>query len=474
VKILLATPPTQTGDKYKNDPFLNFYAPPLGLAYIAAVLEEAGYRPKIFDAQTIGVSGESFADHVRRLRPDILGIQAFTPNILEAISAGTKAKEEGIPWVFLGGPHPTLAPEESLTQGTGNIDLLIRGEAEYTVLDLVRRIEQGKTIEDLAGISYQENGRIVHNPAAPLIQDLDELPFPARHLLPMNEYRIFSAQLPATTMISSRGCPHQCSFCTVSQFYGRRWRMRNPIKIVDELEHLARDYGTMAIAFVDDMFGLNPRRVRELCYEIRRRHLEDELMWGATVRADIKPPLLKEMADAQCRLIFVGVESAKQDTLNQVQKGVTLQKIKDFFKHVKKNRIDTIGSFALGFPGETKQDILATIEWAITLNPSLAVFTLATPYPGTVFWEECVKKGWIKEGMYTKYDLFHPIIETTQLSLRELNALLRYAYKRFYIRLQKLTEEYIRELGLSRKYGLKTYLTNAIIGLRGLKYFRKM
>ena len=180
------------------------------------------------------------------------------------------------------------------------------------------------------------------------------------------------------------------------------------------------------------------------------------------------------MADAQCRLIFVGVESAKQDTLNHVQKGVTLQKVKDFFKHVKKNRIDTVGSFALGFPGETKQDILATIEWAITLNPSLAVFTLATPYPGTAFWEECVKKGWIKEETYTKYDLFHPIIETTQLSQGELNTLLRYAYKRFYIRLQKLAEEYIRELGLSRKYGLKTYLMNALIGLRGLKYFRKL
>ncbi len=117
---------------------------------------------------------------------------------------------------------------------------------------------------------------------------------------------------------------------------------------------------------------------------------------------------------------------------------------------------------------------MATINWAIALNPSLAVFTLATPYPGTEFWKQCIKQGWIKEGAYSKYDLFHPIIETTKLSLEELSDLLRYAYKRFYIRIRKLAGEYIRELALSREYGLKTYLKNAMIAFRGLSYFRKL
>ena len=474
MRILLATPPTQMEAKYKNDLFLNFSAPPLGLAYIAAILEDAEYRVKILDAQTLGMSLEEFAARVRRLRPNILGIQTFTPNLFDALSAAAQAKADDIPMVVLGGAHPTLVPEETFMLGQGKIDLLVRGEAEYTFLELTRRLENGKSLTDLVGISYEVNGRIVHNPDAPLIKNLDTLPFPARHLLPMSEYRIFSAQLPATTMISSRGCPYQCSFCTVSHFYGRQWRMRSPTNIVDELEHLVADYGSIAIAFVDDCFAINSRRVRELCLEIRRRRLEDELIWGATVRADIKPDLLKTMADTQCRLVFVGVESAKQETLDQVQKGVTLQKVSDFFKNTKKNRIDTIGSFALGFPGETKQDIIATIEWAIKLNPNLAVFTLATPYPGTAFWEECVRRGWIKEQRTNKYDLFNPIIETTKLTLEELKALLKYAYKRFYLRFKKLAEEYVRELGLSWSYGLKTYLTNSWIAFRGLMYFRRL
>ncbi len=160
--------------------------------------------------------------------------------------------------------------------------------------------------------------------------------------------------------------------------------------------------------------------------------------------------------------------------MDNVKKGITLTKVRDFFKHVKQNRIGTIGSFALGFPGETKQDILATIEWAITLNPNLAVFTLATPYPGTAFWEECIKKGWIKEEAYRMYNLFNPVIETTQLTLEELKVLLRYAYKRFYLRFKKLAEEYVRELGLSWNYGFKTYLKNAWIALRGLMYFQSL
>lgn len=473
VKILLATPPTPQEAGYKNDPFLQFFAPPLGLAYIAAVLEGAGYRPKILDAQSLGLSLDEFVKRMRSLCPDILGIQTFTPSLVEAIDAAARAKAIDIPWVVLGGAHPTLAPNDTLTLDRGHIDLVIRGEAEYTFLELIRRIESGKSLSDLHGISYKENGQIIHNPDAPLIDNLDVLPFPARHLLPMDAYRIFSARLAATTAISSRGCPYNCSFCTVSHFYGRHWRMRSAINIADELEQLT-DYGTMAIAFVDDLFGLRPRRVRELCQEIRRRRLDDALIWGATVRADIKPSLLKSMADAHCKMVFVGVESAKQETLDNVKKGITLTKVRDFFKHVKRNRIGTIGSFALGFPGETKHDILATIEWAITLNPSLAVFTLATPYPGTAFWEECIRKGWVKEEAYSRYNLFTPVIETTQLTLEELKILLRYAYKRFYLRFKKLTEEYVRELGLSWNYGFKTYLKNAWIAFKGLMYFQRL
>ncbi|MFQ6125955.1 MAG: B12-binding domain-containing radical SAM protein [Candidatus Heimdallarchaeota archaeon] len=473
MKILLSTPPTQQGAGYKNDPFLQFYAPPLGLAYIAAVLEEAGYRPKILDAQSLGLSLKEFVDRVQRLRPDILGVQTFTPSFGETLDVAVQSKAIGIPWVVLGGAHPTLAPDETLTLGRGHIDLVIRGEAEYTFLELVRRLELGKSLTDLRGISYQENGQIMHNPDARLIDNLDSLPFPARHLLPMDVYRIFSTRLAATTAISSRGCPYNCSFCTVSHFYGRHWRMRSATNIADELELLS-DYGTIAIAFVDDLFGLNPRRVRELCREIRRRRLDEALIWGATVRADIKSSLLKSMADAHCKMVFVGVESAKQKTLDNVKKGITLTKVKDFFKHVKRNHIGTIGSFALGFPGETKQDILATIEWAITLNPNLAVFTLATPYPGTAFWEECIKKGWVKEEEYHMYNLFNPVIETIQLTLEDLKVLLRYAYKRFYLRFKKLAEEYLRELSLSWNYGFKTYLRNAKIAFNGLKYFQRL
>jgi radical SAM superfamily enzyme YgiQ (UPF0313 family) len=201
VKILLIVPPMEnTVTKYQLA-FLNFTAPPLGLGYIAAVLEENGYsRIRILDAPTLNFSPADYRRYLKRYSPDFLGIQTLTPNFQDALLAAQIAKEEKVPIVALGGYHPSAMPNENLKLSKGNVDVIFRGEAEYTLLKFLANTESGKDWKENLGISYLENGQVKNNPPAPLIQDLDSLPLPARHLLPMDKYRIFGSSFPATLL----------------------------------------------------------------------------------------------------------------------------------------------------------------------------------------------------------------------------------------------------------------------------------
>ncbi|MHA2305802.1 MAG: B12-binding domain-containing radical SAM protein, partial [Candidatus Hodarchaeales archaeon] len=335
MKILLIVPPMEnTVTKYQLA-FLNFTAPPLGLGYIAAVLEENGYsRIRILDAPTLNFSPADYRRYLKRYSPDFLGIQTLTPNFQDALLAAQIAKEEKVPIVALGGYHPSAMPNENLELSKGNVDVIFRGEAEYTILKFLANTESGKDWKENLGISYLENGQVKNNPPAPLIQDLDLLPLPARHLLPMDKYRIFGSSFPATSVLTSRGCPYKCDFCSVSAFYGSKWRPRSPEKIAEEIRYLREVMDLKATAFVDDLFFISNKRVKKLSNELFK--IKD-IYWGATTRADKGDfELLNLMRRAGCRLVFVGVESGSQTILDKIQKKTSTSQIERYFDNTKK------------------------------------------------------------------------------------------------------------------------------------------
>ena len=214
MKVVLISPP-DFGSKYRE--FLGMVVPPLGLAYIAAVLEKHGYRVSIVDAPALNLTLKEIGEIVRREKPDVVGVQALTPSIYSAYSVARVVKKVSPKTVVvMGGYHPTFADTETLRE-CREVDICVRGEGEYTMLDIVETLENNGDLSGVLGITFKDkSGRIVRNPDRPLVRNLDELPFPARHLLPMDKYRVFGLKIPATTIVCSRGCPMKCSFCASS------------------------------------------------------------------------------------------------------------------------------------------------------------------------------------------------------------------------------------------------------------------
>jgi radical SAM superfamily enzyme YgiQ (UPF0313 family) len=424
MKVLLINPP-YFNSKYK---FIGLVAPPLGIAYMAAVLEQNDIAVEIIDAAALEMSWETLESEIKRVSPQLVAVTALTPTIDKALQTAELAKKTcPQATVVMGGYHPTFNYQEMLEKDY--VDLVVMGEGEYTMLELVQTLEEGGDLKNVKGIAYQD----VVTPPRPLIEDLDELPFPARHLLPMDHYKILNMKLHTATLISGRGCPMQCSFCASAALHGNKLRMRSAQNVVDEMEHLIKDHDAGMIAFMDDTFTLKPSRVAEICDEIMKRDLDT--YWGCTARADtLSDELLQKLSDSGCITLFLGVESADQQQLDRVNKQITIDKIRQAFKLSRENDIRTIASVVLGMPGDTKESIERTIKFVRELNPSYALFSLATPYPGTRFYQEAVQDNLIKVKDWSKYTLLSPVLETVDCSLDELKKMQKKAFRQFYLR----------------------------------------
>lgn len=441
MKVLFVNPP-QTASKYK---FMGVIAPPLGIAYMAGVLQENNIDVEILDASAEDMDFKDVEKELLKRKPDLVALTALTPTIGRALETAQVVKEtlpDSI--VVMGGYHPTFNFIETLENE--NVDIVIRGEGEYIMLNLVQALENQSSLHDVKGIVFEDKNskEIVVNPEAPLIQDLDELPFPALNLLPMKKYRLLDMDTHMTTMITTRGCPMQCSFCSSAAMHGKKIRERSVENIVDEIEYLKTNYDIDTIAFMDDTFTLKKRKVMAICDEILKRNIE--IMWGCTSRVDtLDEKLLKKMKEAGCITIFIGVESADQQQLDNMCKNTTIAKIENAFKIAHKLKIRTIASVALGMPGDTKEIMNKTVKFVHKLKPNYAIYSLATPYPGTRFYKEAFEKNLIKIKDWSKYTLITPILETIDCSLNDMRKIQAKAFMKFYLRPHYIIRQFLQD-----------------------------
>lgn len=441
MKVLFVNPP-QTASKYK---FMGVIAPPLGIAYMAGVLQENNIDVEILDASAEDMDFKDVEKELLKRKPDLVALTALTPTIGRALETAQVVKEtlpDSI--VVMGGYHPTFNFIETLEDE--NVDIVIRGEGEYIMLNLVQALENQSSLHDVKGIVFEDKNskEIVVNPEAPLIQDLDELPFPALNLLPMKKYRLLDMDTHMTTMITTRGCPMQCSFCSSAAMHGKKIRERSVENIVDEIEYLNTNYDIDTIAFMDDTFTLKKRKVMAICDEILKKNIE--IMWGCTSRVDtLDEKLLKKMKEAGCITIFIGVESADQQQLDNMCKNTTIAKIENAFKIAHKLKIRTIASVALGMPGDTKEIMNKTVKFVHKLKPNYAIYSLATPYPGTRFYKEAFEKNLIKIKDWSKYTLITPILETIDCSLNDMRKIQAKAFMKFYLRPHYIIRQFLQD-----------------------------
>jgi radical SAM superfamily enzyme YgiQ (UPF0313 family) len=428
--VLLVNPP-DIASKYKD--VLGLTAPPLGLAYIAAVLEQNGVKVTVVDAPALNMDLYAYERMLKNTNVDLLGVQTTTPTIKQALAVAriTKALKPDCA-VTLGGYHATFTADQLLRENDF-VDVIVRNEGEYATLELADAFENDKPLRNIDGINYRDGSRLVETPKRRPIEDLDALPFPARHLLPMSEYMLFGRKQVLATMICSRGCPMGCSFCASSAMHGRRVRFRSPENAVDEMERVVDDYKVRMVGFMDDTFTLFPKWVSSFCKGIISRGID--VVWGCTARVDrFNKELLSHMWKAGCRTLLFGVESGNQKILDNVQKGTKVGQAKQAFKIARNIGMHTIASMTLGMPGENKTTVDETIGFAKRVDPDYALFSLATPYPGTKFYELASKLGLIRVKDWTHFTLLTPIIETVDLTLRELQDTQKAAFKQFYLR----------------------------------------
>lgn len=449
-----------------------FESMPLGVAYLAAVLEKQNHQVKIIDAQieereatkkadgflNIGMSWQCLERKIKEFSPEIIGISNLFsiqfPNV-QRIAALVK-KIKSIP-VIVGGAHPSALPKEVLSDR--NIDFVVIGEGEETLRDLLGCLQSGKDFSELDGLAYRRDSQIIINPKTKYISDLDKLPFPARHLLPtelyfksQNLHSYYLKSRPHATIITSRGCPGKCVFCSIHTVWGNAWRARSAKEVVDEIEFLVKEYGIREVHFEDDNISLDRRRMLEICQEIINREIKID--WttpnGVAIQT-LDEDLLIKMKESGCYHLFIAVESGNQQMLYKViKKGLSLTNVLRIAKILKKLKIKTSAFFIFGVLGETKETIRDSINFAKKLDLDDVWFSIATPYPGTELYRITKEKGYARLDDPVKLRPKLAALNTPWLSQKDLEKLRNRAY--FEFQLSKFAKHPFRYLIVKENY----------------------
>lgn len=504
MKILLVQPPS-THIQGSAKPSISI---PLGLLYIGAILEQAGYDVEIYDSRVgakmqenketnaevknIGDNWETIEKEIERRAPDIIGISnMYTTQLYNAIRVAEIVKKVSIESiVIVGGNHPTVRPEDFFRL-TDAVNIVCRGEGEHTMLEIVKAYDNKKQLNNIPGTVVKQTGKIKINQERPFINELDSLPFPAYHLINLENYfnlsRRFgdgrpSWQYPGSertvSVITSRGCPFNCIFCSIHSHMGRKWRAHSSGYILKHLEFLKNRYHINHIHFEDDNFTLNSSRIERIVDGIAEKKLN--ITWDTPngIRADsLTLPILKKFKKNGCTYIIIGVESGNKRVLTEiVGKKLNLGKVITTANWCKMINLDLHAFFVIGFPGETIKEMQDTLAFALKLYRSYDVLPslfIATPLFGTRLYKICVEKKYLK-GEVSPENLarvtggsgLNGLIQTEDFSPEDLHTIVRSFYRRyklifllnftsFFVRNPRVFLSFVRKLNKRRGTGIK-------------------
>ena len=409
--------------------YLGKKLPPLGLAYVAAALEKGGFQVEILDNYLLKKPIGNIKQMVRRLNPEIVGITCGSATYHRCVETA-KAVKETLPSckVVVGGWHPSYMPDSMLQHP--EIDYVVMGEGERAMVELATHITKGEdeqAIATIAGVAYRCEEKM-EKTAPRFISNLDQIPFPARHLLPMHLYDRtieFLKVKPVEIMSIARGCPFNCAFCETKKLWGQTCRTFSPLRVVEEIDYLMNQYGSKGIYFINDNFTIRKKETAEICELIRKSKLGIE--WACDTRADlISRDLLGKMKEAGCKTIWFGVESGSPRILKKLNKGITLEQTAHAFKLCRETGIQIACSFILGVPGETVKDMEATLKFAKKLNPDWCQFNIFIAYPDNSLYQEILQKN-----IYDRLDDFLLSVKAEDFDYNSLLVIQRRFHKEF-------------------------------------------
>jgi len=452
VKVLLLNPPflSRYGKFSRNQrsPAITkagtFYYP-IWLAYATGVLEQEGHKAKLLDAVARRMNYADVEDFARGFGPELIVVETSTPSIYNdaEIAARLKQALDERPFTLLVGTHPSALPEETLRLNK-LLDGVARGEYDYIVRDIARVLSDGtkQDMETVEGLSFRnEKGGIQHNPPRAPIVNLDELPFVSevyKKHLNIYDYFFGGAQYPVVQIISGRGCPNRCVWCVWPQvLHGRKFRPRSAENVVDELEFISKEMSEIKdIGFEDDTLTIDQKRTMQICDLIQDRKLR--VSWYANVRVDLRYETMIKMKAAGCRFMIVGFESGSSEILKNIRKGITLEKSRRFMENARKSGILVHGCFVAGNPGETRETLQKTLDFAMELSPDTVQFFPMMVYPGTEAYEWAKRRGYLITEDFSEWvteeGLHNCVVSTPELSNREVVEWCDTARRKYYLR----------------------------------------
>ncbi len=428
LKITLVNPPQNTG----------YPQPPLGLALIAAIMEKQGHQVIILDANTPGFSPEALKASIAAA--DIVGLTAMTPTIGTALDIAKQVKQfRPEVKLIIGGPHVTLMAEETLAIAPF-IDVIVRGEGDESSVELMQAFDGSQDISEIQGISFIKEGKIVHNPSRTAFTEMDALPYPAYHLLPIKTYRPHPPHgmyTPFAAMVTSRGCPYRCAYCSKPVF-GSKFRAQSAERVVAEMEYVNKRFGVREIAFYDDSFTIDKKRVHAIADLILQKGLK--IAWTCETRVNlVDKELLQHMKQAGCYAIAYGIETAAPEIMKVIQKDITLEQVEQAVRAHHEIGLQVVGYFMLGSPGETPETIMQTVNFAKKLKVDFAQFSITTPFPATELYDIYMKgrkepPKWEDFVYAAAGSPTTPVFESDKLTREDLKMWVSKAYRLFYLR----------------------------------------
>ena len=424
--------------------------PPTGIAYIAGALVHAGFHTRAVDMFAEKLTAAQVVERAQRFAPDVVGMTVLTPSAptCEALTRMIRAALPGVKIVW-GGVHADVFAKDILRNGAA--DFVVHHDGEDTVVELVQALADGQTdLGHVDGLTWSNGGDPVTNKTRALRRDLDSLPYPAWDLFPYHRYGLLpfaDVDKPVLTMTGSRGCPYRCDYCSLLHS-GKVYRRRDPVKIVDEYEHLVDRYGVKQIGFVDPIFPLVIKDLRPLCEEMIARKLDQRCVWLSETRADrLDEETCRLMYAGGCRRVLMGIESGVDMLLGNVNKNLTTEKVRWGVENARKAGLQTVGLFMIGMPGETPEMTRETIEFAVDLDLDFAKFAITVPFPGSKLFEDQWQKTLFRDD-WENYTTFNPdadrlVYHPEGYDPEVLIKMQSYALRRFYMRYDQVKRQLV-------------------------------